>query len=414
MRKAVERFDDPVVEHAFLRAERVERGQAIRALIVIAAVTLISYIGLNPLHFPHAGVVAYSAAAGVLLVLMSGYFLLTRTRFYLEQPWIDLPVFAALAAGMIGLALALAAQAAITGFPPHAMVLVQTGILVVFASVGFAGTFRLFVAWAFGLLALFAGWLALREISAIQKIYTLTNFSTFFIFALYFNWDIERRARKVFAANRALEAERAKTEELLYNVLPREIAARLRAGEAVADAFSDVTVLFIDLVAFSTLAKRMSPGHLVEVLNAFFSAADRCAQRHGLEKVKTIGDAYLAVAGGMGSRGADCQAALGFARDLIGELEGVAAQTGLPLQARIGIHTGPVVGGVIGTTRLAYDYWGDTMNVASRLQAAAPANGIAISEATYFRIRSEQDFEAQSAMLKGIGETQIYITRLAK
>jgi len=252
----------------------------------------------------------------------------------------------------------------------------------------------------------------LHDISQIQKIYTLTNFSTFFIFALYFNWDIERRARKVFAANRALEAERAKTEELLYNVLPREIAARLRAGEAVADAFSDVTVVFVDLVGFSTLAKRMSPGHLVEVLNSFFSAADRCAELHGLEKVKTIGDAYLAVAGGMGSRGADSRAALDFARDLIGELQGVAAETGLPLQARIGIHTGPVVGGVIGTTRLAYDYWGDTMNVASRLQAASPANGIAVSEATYFRIRNDQEFEAQSAVLKGIGEAQIYVARL--
>jgi len=412
MRKALQRFDEPDVERAFLRAERVERGQAIRALIVIAALTLVSYIALNPLHFPREGVVAYTAAAAALLVLMSAYFLLTRTRFYLERPWTDLPIFTALAGGMMALALALAAQATITGFPPHAMALVQMAILIVFASVGFAATFRLFLVWAFGLLALFAGWLALREISNIQKIYTLTNFSTFFVFALYFNWDTERRARKVFAANRALEAERAKTEELLYNVLPREIAARLRAGEAVADAFSDVTVVFVDLVGFSTLAKRMSPGHLVEVLNGFFSAADRCAERHSLEKVKTIGDAYLAVAGGMGSGSADSRAALDFARDLIGELREMAAETGLPLQARIGIHTGPVVGGVIGTTRLAYDYWGDTMNVASRLQAASPANGIAVSEATFFRIRNEHEFEPQSAVLKGIGEAQIYVARL--
>jgi adenylate cyclase len=411
MRTALQRFDDVEVERAFLRAERAERGQAIRALIVIAAVTLISYIVLNPLHFPREGVVAYTAAAGALIALMTGYFLLTRTPFYLERPWTDLLVFTALAAGMMALALALAAQAAITGFPPHAMVLVQMAIIVVFASVGFAGTFRLFLIWAFGLLVLFAGWLAVHDISDIQKIYTLTNFSTFFIFALYFNWDIERRARKVFAANRALEAERAKTEELLYNVLPREIAARLRAGEAVADAFSDVTVLFVDLVGFSALAKRLSPGHLVEVLNTFFSAADRCADRHGLEKVKTIGDAYLAVAGGMGSRSADCRAVIAFARDLIAELEGVATETGLPLQIRIGIHTGPVVGGVIGTTRLAYDYWGDTMNVASRLQAAAPANGIAVSEATYFRTRTELEYEPQSAILKGIGEAQIYVAR---
>jgi class 3 adenylate cyclase len=409
----LQRFDEAAVEQAFLEAERAERGQAIRALIVIAAATLVSYLVLNPLHFPREGVIAYTAAAGALIALMLGYFLLTRTRFYLERPWVDLPVFILLAGGMAALGLVLAAQAAITGFPPAAMVMVQMAILVVFASVGFAGTFRLYLLWAFALLALFAVWLSGQTMPGIARIYTLTNFSTFFVFALYFNWDIERRARKVFAANRALDAERAKTEELLYNVLPREIATRLRAGEAVADAFSDVTVLFVDLVAFSALAKRLSPGHLVEVLNTFFSAADRCAERHGLEKVKTIGDAYLAVAGGMGSRGADSRAALAFARDLIAETEAIAAETAIPLQARIGIHTGPVVGGVIGTSRLAYDYWGDTMNVASRLQAAAPPNGIAVSEATYFRTRAEQDYEPHSTLLKGIGEAQIYLARLA-
>ena len=406
------RFADPEVERAFLRAERAERGQAIRALIVIAAATLFSYIDLNPLHFPREGVIAYTLAAGALIAVMIGFFLLTRTRFYLDQPWVDLPVFVALAAAMKALALVLAAQAAVTGFPPHTMALVQMGILVVFASVGFAGTFRLFLAWALALLALFAAWLAVSDIPEISKIYTLTNFSTFFVFALYFNWDVERRARKVFTANLALEAERARTEELLYNVLPREVAARLRAGEAVADAFSDLTVLFVDLVGFSAIAKRLSPGHLVEVLNNFFSAADGCAERHGLEKVKTIGDAYLAVAGGMGSRAADSRAALAFSRDLIAELERLAADTGLPLKARIGVHTGPVVGGVIGTTRLAYDYWGDTMNVASRLQAAAPPNGIAVSEATYFQTHQEQEYEPQTALLKGIGEVQIYVARL--
>ncbi len=412
MKAVLQRFDDPETERAFLRAERAERGQAIRALIIIAAATLFSYILLNPMHFPREGVIAYGVAAGALIALLTGFFLLTRTRLYLEKPWIDLPVFVALAAGMKALTLALADQAAVTAFPPHAMALVQMGILVVFASVGFAGTFRLYLVWSLGVVALFAAWLATRDVTAIAKLYTLTNFSTFFIFALYFNWDTERRARKVFAANLALEAERAKTEALLYNVLPREVAARLRAGEAVADAFSDVTVLFADLVGFSGLARRVSPGHLVETLNLYFSAADRCAERHGLEKVKTIGDAYLAVAGGTGSRTADSRAALAFARDLIAELEAIAARTGLDLKARIGIHTGPVVGGVIGSTRLAYDYWGDTMNIASRLQAAAPANGVAVSEATWFQTRAEQEYDPHATVLKGIGEAQVYIARL--
>jgi adenylate cyclase len=409
----LQRFDDPGTERAFLRAERAERGQAIRALIVIAAATLLSYVVINPMHFPPAGVIAYTWAAGALTAMLAGFFQLTRTQFYLEKPWVDLPLFVALAGGMEWLALVLAGLAPFTGFPPHVMAMVQMAILMVFASVGFAGTFRLFLAWSLALLALFAFWLMTRPgIADISRVYTLTNFSTFFVFALYFNWDIDRRARKVFAANIALEAERAKTEELLYNVLPQEVAARLRAGEAVADSFSDLTAVFVDLAGFSTLAKRLSPGHLVKLLNAFFSAADRCAERHGLEKVKTIGDAYLAVAGGMASAGSDGEATILFARDLIAELEGMARESGLPLKARIGIHTGPAVGGVIGSSRLAYDYWGDTMNVASRLQGVAPLNGVAVSEATYFQVRTIQDFEPQSVVLKGIGETAAYAARL--
>ena len=195
---------------------------------------------------------------------------------------------------------------------------------------------------------------------------------------------------------------------MLYNVLPQAVAARLKAGEAVADAFSDVTVIFADLVGFSGITKRLSPGHLVKLLNGFFSAADQCAERHGIEKVKTIGDAYLAVSGGMSSTN-DVPAALNFSRDLMSEVGALASDSGIDLKVRIGIHTGPVVGGVIGSSRLSYDYWGDTMNIASRLQDAAPPNGIAVSEATYFQTRTLHHYEAQTVVLKGIGDTQIYV-----
>ena len=409
----IQRFPDAETERAYQRAERVERGYAIRALIVIAVLTLLSYIGLNPAHFPAAGVVAYNMAAGALIAAMAALFALTRTRLYRDTPWIDLPVFVAMAGAMTWLAFVLAGLSAYTGFPPHVMVMVQLAILMVFASVGFAATFLYFLIWSLTLLAAFGWWImTLDGVTDISRVYTLTNFSTFFVFALYFNWDVDRRARTVFAAQAALEAERAKTEELLYNVLPQEVAARLRAGEAVADSFADLTALFVDIAGFSTLAKKLSPGHLVQLLNTFFSAADRCAERHGLEKVKTIGDAYLAVAGGMASRGADAKAAILFARDLVAELAAMETESGIALQIRVGVHTGPAVGGVIGSSRLAYDYWGDTMNIASRLQGVAPLNGAAVSEATYFQTRGIQDYEAQSAMLKGIGETQIYLASL--
>jgi adenylate cyclase len=413
--KVLQRFEDDETEAAFLRAERIERGQAIRALIIISAATLISYIFLNPMHFPPEGVISYSKAAGVMILVLAGFFLLTRSAIYLDKPWLDFPMFVLVAAGMKYLALVLADLAPITGIPPHAMAAIQMAILVIFASVGFSGTFKLFAIWATIVLGLFALWLLTRPaIPDITRMYTLTNFTTFYVFSLYFNWDIERRARKVFAAQRALEAERKKTEELLFNVLPQEVAARLRAGQAVADSFSDLTVVFVDLVGFSRLAKRLSPGHLVKMLNLYFSAADSCAERHGLEKVKTIGDAYLAVAGGMASGGSGSGEALQFARDLIARVDEFELESGVPLQVRIGIHTGPAVGGVIGSNRLAYDYWGDTLNIASRLQGVAPLNGIAVSESTYLQTHMAQDYAPQKVVLKGIGETDAYVAQLGQ
>jgi class 3 adenylate cyclase len=409
----LQRFEDPAIEREFLRSERTARGPAIRSLIVIAVATLLSYIVLNPMHFPREGVIHYTMAASALIAGMLALFFLTRTEFYLAHPWIDIPMFVALAAAMKGLTLALAAQAEITGFPPQVMALVQMGILMVFASVAFAGTLRYFFAWSVAVLAIFAVWLHTQGFTPISRIYTLSNFSTFFVFALYFNWDTDRRARSVFAATRALAAEREKTEALLYNVLPQAVVARLKSGHAVADSFSDLSVVFADLVGFSSLSKRLSPGHLVRLLNDFFSAADRCAERHGMEKVKTIGDAYLAVCGGMASAERDARAAVAFARDLVGEVQAMARETGIALEVRIGVHTGPVVGGVIGSTRLAYDYWGETMNLASRLQGIAPPNGIAVSEATYFQTRGLLDFAPQRELLKGLGETDVYVATVS-
>ncbi|MEL6875632.1 MAG: adenylate/guanylate cyclase domain-containing protein, partial [Pseudomonadota bacterium] len=265
------------------------------------------------------------------------------------------------------------------------------------------------------LLLLYIAFLAQADRSLIQTTYTLTNFSTFFVFSAYVNWDIDRRARKVFMANQELEAERKKTEELLHNVLPQTVAKRLREGKAVADSFSDVSVIFIDIVGFSKLAQKLSPGHLVKQLNQFFSIADKCADRHGVEKVKTIGDAYLAVSGGTASSEQGAMAALAFGQELIAKMQERAAESGVDIKLRIGIHTGPVVGGVVGSNRLAYDYWGDTMNIASRIEGVADPNGIAVSSATYFECGTAHAFtRAEILTLKGVGETEIYRLKMEK
>lgn len=408
------RFADPDMERTFVRSERKARGPALRALCVIAAVGLVGYMIANPLVLPREDSISYNIAAFGLIATLALLFLVSRTEFYADHPWIDLPIFILMNVGMAGLVKALADVAAVTGIPAVSMGLAQKGILVVFASIAFAGNFRLYLLWNLAVFGVLIWWTLGLPVAAVTKGYSLTNASIFFIFAIYFNWELDRRAREIFEAEAELAAERLKTEELLHSVLPAPIAARLKAGESVADSYADVTAIFADIVGFSSLARRLSPGLLVTLLNRFFSAADRCAERHGIEKVKTIGDAYLAVAGGTASQDRDARSALAFARDLVAELRAeTAAQGVIELQVRIGIHCGAAVGGVIGTSRLAYDYWGDTMNIAARLQDQAPPDGIAVSESIYLLTRSEQDYQAPEKLaLKGVGEQPVFRAQL--
>jgi adenylate cyclase len=160
---------------------------------------------------------------------------------------------------------------------------------------------------------------------------------------------------------RAREREQARSEHLLLNVLPEPVAARLKNEEAViADSCGDVTVLFADIVGFTSLADCLSAGDLVVLLDRVFGRWDALATRHGLEKIKTIGDAYMVVGGVPLPKGDHAEAVADMALDMGPELERVAVETGVALNVRIGIDTGPVVAGVIGRAKFIYDVWGDT------------------------------------------------------
>ncbi|MBV7260077.1 adenylate/guanylate cyclase domain-containing protein [Erythrobacter crassostreae] len=403
------RFDDPAIERAYVASERDARIPGTRFLAAIGIVTLISYIGFNPMHFPIEGVLDYNLAAGPFILVLGGIIGLTFTRFYVDRPWIDLVIFSAMAVVMVMLIDALGSQADVTNISRLSMAVINLGILMVFASLGFVATTRYFLAWAIVLLALYAMFLLQADRGIVNKVYSFTNFTTFFTFACFVSWDIDRRARKTFAATLALEEERSKTEELLHNVLPEEVAKRLRQGETIADAYGDVSVIFVDIVGFSSLSKRLSPGHLVKTLNTVFGLADTSADRFGVEKVKTVGDAYLAVVGGHSSARRGPVDAINFAQDLITGVIKFSQESGIEVAVRVGIHTGNVVGGVVGSQRLAYDYWGNTMNIASRIEGVAAPNGIAVSEATYLGARDSALFtEPELMSLKGVGEMKVY------
>jgi class 3 adenylate cyclase len=209
----------------------------------------------------------------------------------------------------------------------------------------------------------------------------------------------------------AREVERAhrENERLLLNILPASIAERLRAGEStIADGFEEMTVLFADVVGFTRFASRLEPREVVEVLNRVFSRFDALVEEHRLEKIKTIGDAYMVV-GGLEHDPADHAervAELGLRI-----LEEVRAMTGEhALDLRVGMHTGPAVAGVIGIKKFIYDVWGDTVNTASRLESHGVPGRIQVSRSTYERLRDRFAFERRGEVeLKGKGRVETWL-----
>jgi class 3 adenylate cyclase len=209
---------------------------------------------------------------------------------------------------------------------------------------------------------------------------------------------------------RELDLEREKSERLLLNVLPGSIAARLKQTEGViADDFPDVTVLFADIVDFTSRSGRITPEQVVEVLNDLFSAFDRLARQRGLEKIKTIGDAYMVVGGLPEPRPDHAEAVAEMALAMREEVVGRSDPSGQPLAVRIGIDTGPVVAGVIGTSRFSYDLWGDTVNTASRMESLGVPGCIQVTARTWERLRDRYRFERRGPIqVKGKGEIVTY------
>jgi len=210
-------------------------------------------------------------------------------------------------------------------------------------------------------------------------------------------------------AVRELETAHRENERLLLNILPPSIAARLRAGEAtIADGFEEMTVLFADVVGFTELSSRLEPHQVVDMLNTVFSTFDGLVDRFGLEKIKTIGDAYMVV-GGLGADDADH--AVQVTQLGLQMLEEVRRFTDPePIQLRIGIHTGPAVAGVIGLKKFIYDVWGDTVNMASRLEGAGVPGRIQVGRQTYERLFDSFGFEARGEIeLKGKGLVETFL-----
>jgi class 3 adenylate cyclase len=231
-------------------------------------------------------------------------------------------------------------------------------------------------------------------------------------FALYGHWAWRLR-RANFLQQRALDDARARSDNLLLNILPAPVAERLKADAgAVADRFDDVTVLFADIVGFTPVAQRLPPEEVVDFLNRLFSRFDALADAHGLEKIKTIGDAYM-VAGGLPAHRPDhAEAVCAMALAMIDVAARTPAPDGSAVQLRVGVATGPVVAGVIGARKFSYDLWGDTVNTASRMESHGVGGAVQITEATRARLGARRAVEERGEIdVKGRGRMRTWLLR---
>jgi adenylate cyclase len=214
----------------------------------------------------------------------------------------------------------------------------------------------------------------------------------------------------------ALQREQARSESLLLNILPPPIAERLKGGsQTIADGYAEATILFADLVGFTHMSSTISPQEVVTMLNGLFSRFDELSSRLGVEKIKTIGDAYMACAGVPTARADHAEVMAEMALGMMEAVREHNRESGGALQLRIGLNSGPVVAGVIGLKKFIYDLWGDTVNLASRMESNGLPGRIQVSEASWARLRDHYDFEPRGEItVKGIGSVRAYLLAARK
>ena len=231
-----------------------------------------------------------------------------------------------------------------------------------------------------------------------------------FLLLRYSSTEKQKAQARLEEAHKLLQIEQDRSERLLLNILPGPIAERLKSSnQTIADGFADVSVMFVDIVNFTRIAEGLTPQQVFAMLNRVFSSFDELAEKYGMEKIKTIGDAYM-VAGGLNDQRSDYSEALvDLALEMRDLLQRDFHVNEMHLEVRIGIGTGPVVAGVVGKKKFIYDLWGDTVNIASRITSEGVPGMVQVDETTYRRLRERFDFlEPQTLYLKGKGNMVVY------
>lgn len=260
----------------------------------------------------------------------------------------------------------------------------------------------------------FFGLVSRREVDASTLASYFVSIPLVIAIGIAVSYLTEMYARKSFEDELMIALEREKSESLLKKTFPLEIANQLKVSPGIiAKREDEATVLFCDIIGFTEACTLMPPEELILALNSFFSALDRLTRDHQCEKIKTIGDAYMAVCGVPNSDKAHAERIVNLAIAIAGVASSMTLNS-VPIRVRIGVHTGPVVAGVIGESRFAYDLWGDTVNIASRMESSAPEGKIQITEATKAAIGDRYVLEKRPQVTikgKGLMDTWLVLAK---
>lgn len=413
------RFDDPAEETAF-RNFYCLRFRHHTGIALLAGAMLIALFALSDWMLdPDGARVTIAIRLFVIVPVMLLF------AWAVRQPWVD-DIYESAATFVACLVAATLAviyvriEAGMARAGPGIVLLMLSTVFIIRLRFRHFAVFSL-VAWSAFMVVVLA---SVRSEPALSVASSLAV-SAALVLGLYGAWTRESENRREFRLLNEVTTAKARIEDLLHSMLPGEIVDRIQRGESpIADAHREVSIVFADLVGFTALSNRLPAPQLVQLLDRLFSDFDRIAAAHGVERIKTIGDAYMAVCGiaAMGPALApDCppgddhaERAARFALALQAHVAEAARESGLALNVRIGLHVGPVVAGVIGTRKPAFDCWGETVNLAARLESSGSPSGVHISEAAWQRLRN--DFvtrELPPVPMKGIGEVRTYLLEAA-
>jgi adenylate cyclase len=398
-----------VMEHRYREARRPFRLAATRTVFAMAAIISAVFTLLNGLTIRDPSAALLGVRLSAVIVMLAG---LAATYIVKPGRWVELAAFAMVGFNIVFLSFVLAfmSRLSLPYYSPLAISMVQGIACFGLSITSFVEGVMLapVVAGAF-FVAVTVLWpepplFVLFDAAWVFTAMTLSGVGAYLL---------DRTQRIAWLRQVALAEADERIRELLHNVLPPSIAARKLRGEVViADNFSEASLLFADVVGFTALSAGMKSTELVALLSDLFARFDRIVARHGLEKIKTIGDCYMIASGIPQARPDHLRTLMRAAVEMLGEVGKVRAPDGRPLTVRIGVNTGPVTAGVIGESKFIFDVWGDTVNVASRMESNGAAGQIQVTEAVTTALAGLYAFDGPQLIdVKGKGPTRVWKLR---